>query len=200
MTTAFPTNSIAAATRTTAVQLQELLQTDPPVRIVDVRTGAEFQTAHIPGSHNVPLNLIDLHLAELAAADANLVLVCQTGARSEQAFEKLQGAGKQSLQSLEGGLASWEKMGGDIARGTAEKWAMERQVRLTAGSLALAGVAASTVVPGAKWLAGFIGAGLTFSAVSNTCTMATVLGKLPYNQAATVDVEAVLADLRTSSS
>jgi len=47
-------------------------------------------------------------------------------------------------------------------------------------------------------VAGFIGAGLTFSAVTNTCGMAMVLAKLPYNRGAGCDMGAVLDQLTTA--
>ena len=72
---------------------------------------------------------------------------------------------------------------------------MDRQVRLVAGSLALGGILASVAVPKAKWLSGGIGAGLTFSALTNTCTMGDMLGKLPYNNPGECDIDAVLAEL-----
>jgi len=40
-----------------------------------------------------------------------------------------------------------------------------------------------------------MGAGLTFSAASNTCAMGTVLSKLPYNQTDSCDIESVLAKI-----
>ena len=46
-----------------------------------------------------------------------------------------------------------------------------------------------------KWLAAGVGFGLVFSAVSNTCAMGTVLGKLPYNRAAGCDIDTALAEL-----
>jgi len=201
MTTAFqPSTDARASTTIAAADLQELQRTDPTVRLLDVRTSAEFESAHITGSHNVPLDMLDDHLLDLVAVDAPVVLICQSGGRATQACSKLQGAGKNSLRVLDGGISSWETLGADVVRGTTERWAMERQVHLVAGSIALAGVAASTIVPGAKWLAGGVAAGLTFSAVSNTCTMATVLAKLPYNQSPGPDIDVVLADLNAGSS
>ena len=41
---------------------------------------------------------------------------------------------------------------------------------------------ASTVVPRAKWLAGLVGGGLVFAAVTNTCAMGMALAKMPWNQ------------------
>ena len=57
-------------------------------------------------------------------------------------------------------------------------------------------VVASVAVPKAKWLAGGVAGGLVFSAVSNTCAMASVLGKLPYNRTDACDIEAVLDEIR----
>ncbi len=85
------------------------------------------------------------------------------------------------MHVLDGGVNAWTAVGGDVVRGQA-KWALERQVRLVAGSIVLAGVLASTRVPAAKWAAGFVGGGLTFAALSNTCAMGNLLGRLPYNR------------------
>lgn len=177
-------------------QFQQIRDADPDVRILDVRTGGEFETVHIPGSYNVPLDTLGEHARDLATVEHPVVLVCQSGGRATQAHAKLAAEGKHTLHILEGGMASWEASGGDVVRGDTERWAMDRQVRLAAGSLVLTGILASLVVPRAKWLAGAIGGGLTFSAVSNTCAMGTALGKLPYNQTDNCDIEGVLADMR----
>ena len=62
----------------------------------------------------------------------------------------------------------------------------------------LGGILASLVAPKARFLAGAVGAGLTFSAVSNTCAMAAVLGKLPYNRGAGCDIDAVLREMQST--
>jgi hypothetical protein len=49
--------------------------------------------------------------------------------------------------------------------------------------LVLTGVLLSLVNPNFVWLAGFIGAGLVFSGVTDTCTMGTILSKMPWNRA-----------------
>lgn len=190
------TTTIIPATDTIDVtQLRELRAEDPDLRILDVRTGGEYETVHIPGSYNVPLDTLGEHVRDLASVEHPVVLVCQSGARATQAHEKLAAAGKDTVHILDGGMAAWDGSGGDVVRGQTDRWAMDRQVRLVAGSLALAGVAVSTVIPGAKWLAGGVAAGLTYSAVSNTCAMAAVLSKLPYNQTDNCDIAAVLAEL-----
>lgn len=193
--TTMTTNTLSSVNVIDAGQLRQLQHESPDLRILDVRTGGEFQTAHIPGSYNVPLDTLGEHVRDFANVDHPVVLVCQTGGRAIQAHNKLTEAGKHTLRILEGGLAAWQTAGGDITRGEAERWAMDRQVRLAAGTMVLAGIAASTVIPGAKWFAGAIGSGLTFSAVSNTCAMGTALSKLPYNRTEDCDVQGVLAQL-----
>ena len=78
-------------------------------------------------------------------------------------------------------MEAWKKADQSVNVGPA-RWDLERQVRLVAGSLVLGGVAASAIFPKAKYLAGAIGGGLTFAAVSNTCAMGAALSKLPYNK------------------
>ncbi len=192
------TITVPEASAISAQQLRELMNQDPALRILDVRTGGEFETVHIPGSYNVPLDTLAEHVRDLADVDHPVVLVCQSGGRATQAHSKLAGAGKQTLHVLEGGMASWQAAGGATDRGQTQRWAMDRQVRLVAGSIALAGIAASVVVPQAKWIAGGVAAGLTFSAVTDTCAMAAVLSKLPYNRTDACDIDRVLRDLNST--
>ncbi|NNE72890.1 MAG: rhodanese-like domain-containing protein [Acidimicrobiales bacterium] len=180
--------------------LRQLRHEDPDLRILDVRSGGEFEGVHIPGSYNVPLDTLAEHARDLASVEHPVVLVCQSGGRATKAHGELSAAGKDTLHILEGGIAAWEQQGGDVIRGNTDRWAMDRQVRLAAGSMALAGIAASTVIPGAKWIAGGVAAGLTFSAVTNTCAMAAVLAKLPYNQADNCDIAGVVAELNRKAS
>lgn len=180
-----------------ASQLRQLIDEDPRIRVLDVRTGGEFDIARIPGSHNIPLDTLVEHARDVAQLDHPVVLVCTSGARADRAHRKLTDAGQQRLQRLDGGLDSWVASGGDVVRGTSTTWAMDRQIRLVAGSISLAGIVGSIFVPRAKWLAGAVATGLTFSALSNTCAMGNALGKLPYNRGRGCDVEAVLSEMRT---
>ncbi|MEV0700345.1 rhodanese-like domain-containing protein [Saccharopolyspora sp. NPDC050389] len=174
---------------------RELLEEEPRTRLIDVRTPGEFAAAHIPGSRNVPLDLLRERRSELAAEHADpVVLVCGSGVRAEDARNVLTAAGLRRLSVLEGGITAWEQRDAPVVRSTG-KWAMERQVRLVAGSLVLTGVLGSVFAPRMKWLAGFIGGGLTFSALSNTCAMARVLSLVPYNRTPAEDAPTLLAAL-----
>ncbi|HEY6855169.1 MAG TPA: rhodanese-like domain-containing protein [Mycobacterium sp.] len=186
-----------------STELRELLEsTEPlkPLRILDVRTPAEFETAHIRGSHNVPLDVLDKHGSEVVQQldqHDDVVLVCKSGQRSAQAAALLHNAGLAGGRVLEKGITDWEGRGFGVDRGV-ERWDLERQVRLLAGSLVVASVVGSTAVPRLKWLAAAVGSGLAYAAVTNTCAMASALAKLPYNRGATSDASAVLSQLADS--
>lgn len=179
-----------------ASTLRTQLETAPDtVRILDVRTAGEFETVHIPGSYHVPLDTLREHRGELGQLPGGLVLVCQSGGRASQAAKQLAELGVPGLKILDGGMGAWIASGGPVRRGR-ERWSLERQVRLVAGSIVLSSILASTVVPKAKWVAGFVGSGLTFAALSNTCAMGVVLSKLPYNRgAATCDTGTIVRAL-----
>lgn len=175
-----------------AAALRDLLDSGTAPRLIDVRTPGEFASVRIPGSWNVPLDLLRAHRADLGARlDPDAVLVCRSGQRAEQAAEALAAAGLPGLRVLHGGIAAWQAEGGTVATGR-RRWELERQVRLVAGSIVLGSVLASAVVPKAKWVAAGIGGGLTFAALSGTCAMGTALSKLPYNRGARPDLRAVL--------
>ncbi|MEU5531103.1 rhodanese-like domain-containing protein [Micromonospora chersina] len=179
-----------------AVSLRELIDAGHAPRLLDVRTPAEFETSHIPGSYNVPLDLLKEHREELRNhLDEDVVLVCRSGARATQAEQALAGVGLPNLKVLDGGIMAWQAANAPIKRG-APRWDLERQVRLVAGSIVLASVLGSVFVPQLKWVAGFIGAGLTFAAVTNTCAMGMMLGKLPYNRGASCDLDTIVGQLR----
>lgn len=181
-------------------ELQRLLNEDVHLRILDVRTGGEFETVHIPGSYNVPLDTLHEHASDLADVERPVVLVCQSGARAGTAHERLSNEGKRNLRILDGGMTAWMSTGGDVIQSASPRWAMDRQVRFVAGSLVLTAVLASVLSPKAKWAAAGVGAGLFYSAVSNTCAMASLLAKLPYNKGQSCDVAAVIQDLNQKDS
>ncbi|MET9657602.1 rhodanese-like domain-containing protein [Streptomyces sp. NPDC006510] len=191
-TTPAPTPSLTPAV------LHRLVQEGRAPRLLDVRTPGEFRTAHIPGSYNVPLGTLREHRAELLThLDENVVLVCRSGARAAQAEKALADAGLPNLRVLEGGIVAWETVGAPVNRGP-ERWDMERQVRLVAGSIVVATGLVGVFVPGVHLIGTAIGAGLTYAALSNSCAMGVLLSKLPYNRGPRPDIRTVIADLRST--
>ncbi|MFI0786232.1 rhodanese-like domain-containing protein [Streptomyces lydicus] len=166
--------------------------------VIDVRTPGEYASGHLPGAHNIPLDHLDAALPVLksAAGRCSLLLVCASGARSGQARERLAEHGI-AAADLTGGTTAWIQLGHDVHRpaGARAAWAMERQVRLAAGSLVLAGLLTGRRFPAARWLSAGVAGGLVFSALTDTCGMAKVLAKLPHNRPKATDLDATLAAL-----
>ncbi|MFE6781031.1 rhodanese-like domain-containing protein [Streptomyces sp. NPDC057677] len=182
----------------TPLVLHRLVQEGRAPRLLDVRTPGEFRTVHIPGSYNVPLDTLREHRAELLShLDEDVVLVCRSGARAAQAEQALAGAGLPNLRVLDGGVNAWEAAGAPVNRGP-ERWDMERQVRLVAGSVVLATGLVGVLVPGVHLIGTAIGAGLTYAALSNSCMMGVLLSRLPYNRGPRPDVRSVIAELRST--
>ena len=177
-TTAAVTALAPEALRSWVLEHQDLM-------VIDVRSAVEFEAMHIRGSYNVPLPLLSEHTDELAARlGSRVVLVCQSGARAEQARQRLGKSGIDGVYVLTGGVPGFATAGGDVVKGK-DRWDLERQVRLAAGSLVVLGLAGGRFVsPRIRTLAGVIGAGLTFSAATNTCAMGQAISAMPWNKAA----------------
>ncbi|WP_433393256.1 rhodanese-like domain-containing protein [Micromonospora sp. KLBMP9576] len=189
------TSSTTRPTTLDAAGLRELIDSGHAPRLLDVRTPAEFETAHIPGAHNVPLDLLREHPEELRRhLDEDVVLICRSGARATQAGQVLAGVGLAHLRILDGGMTAWQAGHAQVERGV-PRWDLERQVRLVAGSIVLVSILGSVFVPGLKWVAGVIGAGLTVAAVTNTCAMGMLLGRLPYNRGPGGELDTVVRRL-----
>jgi rhodanese-related sulfurtransferase len=178
-----------------AAELREHLGSTNPPRLLDVRTRGEFESTHIPGSYNVPLDTLREHRAEFTEhLDTDVVLICRSGQRAAQAERALAEAGLPGVRVLSGGITAWQSAGAPLARGR-ERWELERQVRLLAGSLVLLGILGNLIVPGLQWIAAFVGAGLMFAAWSNTCAMGMLLSRMPWNRTASFDLRQVIGQL-----
>lgn len=171
--------------KTTSKQTWERLESGERLALIDVRTPAEHEEVHIGRSHLAPLDRLDAEEVKRKAGDAeSVVLVCGTGKRAGQAYEKLREAGLENLEVLEGGLTAWERAGLPVERGSATM-SLERQVRIAAGALVLVGVALGTWVHGGfHGLSAFVGAGLIFAGITDWCGMGMLIAKMPWNQRA----------------
>lgn len=178
-------------------ELETLLRTRDDVRLLDVRMPGEHESVHIRGAYNVPLDRLGEHGAEIRAhVSSPVVLICQSGQRARLAEKALTAAGMPNLHVLDGGVSGWIASGLPVIRG-AERLSLERQVRISAGTLAgLGGLLALLVNPLFALLPTFIGGGLVFAGVTNRCGLALLLGRLPYNRPATCDVDAMVRALK----
>lgn len=188
------TTPASLAVHETRDRLHELI-------VIDVRTPGEYAAGHLAGSLNIPLNRIQRALVDIrhAADRGDVLIVCASGARSENACRIL-AENNITTATLSGGTSAWAAEGHDLHRaqgGPRATWGMERQVRLTAGTLVLLGLFLGLLVhPVFQLLSAGIAAGLVFSALTNTCGMAAMLAKLPHNRTGAADLDATLAALR----
>ena len=149
---------------------------------IDVRSPAEYAAGHIPGAINIPLEQIEARLPDI---DPNLpvILTCKSGIRARIAAGLLAPC-REQLAVLEGGTAAWASAGLPLVVNTKTRWSLERQVRLVAGLIVLAGVIlALTVSPYWVYLSGFVGLGLTVAGLTDFCAMGLLLARMPWNKA-----------------
>lgn len=96
-----------------AAGLRQLLDEKKPIRLVDVRTDAEFRQGIIEGAEFLPLHLLPVKAAEFSA-DEHIVFYCRTGARSGQACLFLQQQTGVEAFNLRGGIMHWYQSGYNI--------------------------------------------------------------------------------------
>ena len=163
-----------------ATELARLLKDQRHLELIDVRTPVEFQEQHVAGADNVPLE--KLNAATFSNRPGPVYFLCQRGGRGKQACEKLARAGIADAVNVEGGTLACAEAGIPTIRGR-KAISLERQVRIAAGSLVFIGaVLAWLVNPAFVLLSGFVGAGLIFSGITDTCGMGLLLARMPWNQ------------------
>lgn len=152
--------------------------------LLDVRTGAEFDTLHVPGSLLVPLDRLAAHRELIREQSGPLLLLCRTGQRAELARRRLGKAGIADLQVIEGGIEAWTQAGGPLERGEA-RMSIERQVRTAAGMLAfITSTLALFVHPGFAMVPALIGVGLFVAGVWDWCGLGLWMARAPWNRSA----------------
>jgi rhodanese-related sulfurtransferase len=169
----------------TPTELARLRNDGRAVDLIDVRTPVEFREVHAEGARSVPLDTIDpivIMEARNGSSREPLYLICRSGSRSLQAAERFIDAGYDIVASVEGGTLAWERAGLPVVRG-AKAISLERQVRIASGSIVLIGTALGAFVhPAFLGLAAFVGAGLVFAGITDTCGMGMLLARMPWNR------------------
>lgn len=153
--------------------------------LIDVRTPAEYAGKHAVGAKLVPLEGFDAaaFLRARGASGRPLYILCQGGKRACLAAEKLEAAGCTDAVVVEGGTNGWAAAGLPCESTGKGVIPLERQVRIAAGLLVLAGVLLGRFVdPNFIWLSAFVGFGLVFSGITDICPMAMLIAKMPWNQ------------------
>jgi rhodanese-related sulfurtransferase len=168
------------------LDLQALLQTEPNLVVLDVRTPVEFAEVHVKEAQLVPLDQLDakaLLAAGKLSRDQPVYLLCRSGQRATKAAELFAKEGFTNPVVVTGGTLGWIEAGLCVERGESKVISLERQVRIMAGSLVLSGVLLGWFVhPGFFALPAFIGSGLIFAGITDWCGMGLLLAKAPWNQ------------------
>ena len=162
----------------------ELYKAGKKIDLIDVRTPVEFREIHVEIARNVPLDQLngaDLLRSRNGSADEPLYVICRSGSRGQMACEKLLRSGFAHVVNVEGGTLACVEAGFPVVRGK-KAMSLERQVRIAAGSLVLLGTALSFVHPAFIGLSAFIGAGLVFAGITDTCGMGMLLARMPWNR------------------
>ena len=155
------------------------------IDLLDVRTPVEYRELHAAEARNVPLDRLDpaaVMQARNGNRDEPVYLICRSGSRGKQACEKFLAAGFPNAVNVEGGTLAWAECGLPVVRGQ-KAISLDRQVRIAAGSLTMLGVLLGWLAhPAFLGLSAFVGAGLIFAGVTDTCGMGLLLARMPWNQ------------------
>ncbi|GMA64264.1 rhodanese-like domain-containing protein [Alicyclobacillus fastidiosus] len=89
-------------------EVQALLSKEKAtIQFVDVREPGEFRTGHVPGFKNIPLTQLKSRLNEMDT-ERPVVLMCRSGARSQQAARTLVKQGFLDVRNASGGIMAWK--------------------------------------------------------------------------------------------
>ena len=176
--------------------------------IIDVRTPMEHHEKRLTCAHtHIPLDQLDPRAfmeQNNLPSDTPVYLLCRSGGRATQAAAKFISAGYPNVSVIAGGIMACETCGHDII-GTAvpspgptgrcgppsltdgfftirRPITLERQVRITAGALVLAGLLGTVLIhPAFIGITAFVGAGLLYAGLTDRCGMALILARAPWN-------------------
>ncbi len=169
--------------QTSVHEVNELLDGGGECQVIDVREFSEFNSERIADAQLMPLSNFEKHADEIDHTKP-VYIMCRSGNRAKNAAEKLASKGFTDIHVIEGGMVAWAGANLPVVKGESKVWSLERQVRFTAGMFVLAGVILALFVSSYFLLfSALVGAGLMFSAATDTCAMGTVLAKMPWNKA-----------------
>lgn len=87
------------------------------VYFLDVREQDEWDTIHVPDTHHIPLGELQMRLDEIPT-DQPIVVICNSGNRSQLGRDLLLDAGIQQVTSVIGGTTAWNARNYPVVEGT----------------------------------------------------------------------------------
>ena len=169
-----------------AEAFQSVLHKNKNLFVIDVRTEAEFAACHVKGARLFPLQDLSpariLLESEGAVGDAPIYVLCKAGGRALKAADILAPETMRDVIVIEGGTDACVACGMPAILGE-PAMSLERQVRVAAGSLVVVGVALGTFIDTAFYgVSAFVGAGLVFAGLTDTCAMGMLIARMPWNK------------------
>jgi len=178
----------ALSSTISAADFIKLKENNSGIVVIDVRTAAEFNNEYFPGCLHFAVQQITPERFELFKSTHGihdkqpLFFLCGSGKRAAVAVEQLDKAIPNSLVIIEGGVTQLKGLGANLKKGAGNVISLERQVRIAAGTLVLTGVVAGALLsPVLYGVSAFVGAGLIFAGVTDTCGMGMLLARMPWN-------------------
>ena len=155
-------------------------------QLIDVRTPDEYRALHAVGAENHELSQLNQEYITknllLGLSEKPVLLLCKSGHRASMAAEIFQQTNTQKVFVVEGGTDLWHEQGLPVEKGKSAI-SLERQVRITAGTLVFLGTLLGLFVNQYFLIIpGFVGAGLVFAGVTDTCGMGLLLARMPWNR------------------
>jgi rhodanese-related sulfurtransferase len=81
--------------------------TDQSKQFIDVRTAAEYKGNNIRQFKNIPLHQLSAKADKELAKDKEVVVICQSGMRSQKACKTLKKLGYEKVTNVRGGMSAW---------------------------------------------------------------------------------------------
>ncbi|WP_432800278.1 rhodanese-like domain-containing protein [Poriferisphaera sp. WC338] len=151
--------------------------------LIDVRMPGEYEGIHAQGAILEPLDKLNAAQIKKAYTGKTIHVICQSGARAKKACDKLVADGMENIVLVEGGTDAWVEANLPVVKGERKVISLMRQVQIAAGSLIVLGILLWAFVnPWGLVLSGFVGCGLIFAGLTDTCGMAIILAKMPWNK------------------
>ncbi len=164
--------------------LHSLLSAGQCAELLDVRTPAEYSSAHVPGARLIPLDRLNVEaFLKEHQPGRPLYVLCQSGGRARKAIDQLHRAGCADCVLVEGGTQAWIDAGLPVNRGASRVLPLIQQVQLVIGIVSAAGAALALAVN--SWFALlplFTGCGLLFAGLTGMCPLALLVARMPWNQ------------------
>lgn len=167
--------------------LAAMMQQNPTIELLDVRTPAEYETRHATGARLEPLDRLNpaaVMTSRGSRASEPLYVICKSGGRAGKACEAFMAAGFANVISVAGGTEAWASAGLPTESTGRKTLPLDRQMQMTAGLMCLTGVILGFAVsPWFYLLCAMVGVGLTVAGLTGFCGMAVLLARMPWNQA-----------------